>query len=171
MKRTEWFNRRFPAIVDNGLLPGIIERIEGTPARLQFKLNGLQEDLVGNDDHPWSAKMEVGHLADLEPLWYERMKQIQSGAPELMIADLTNRKTFEAGHNRFGFAQLIEAFRKEREKFVVLLRSLSDEELENESLHPRLKTPMRAIDLAFFVAEHDDHHLAHIQELIIFHHK
>jgi hypothetical protein len=28
---------------------------------------------------------------------------------------------------------------------------------------------MRAIDLAFFVAEHDDHHLARIQELIFLH--
>jgi predicted short-subunit dehydrogenase-like oxidoreductase (DUF2520 family) len=28
------------------------------------------------------------------------------------------------------------------------------------SLHPRLKRPMRLIDLCFFVAEHDDHHLA-----------
>jgi len=34
------------------------------------------------------------------------------------------------------------------------------------ALHPRLKTPMRLLDLAFFVAEHDDHHLATISELI-----
>ena len=27
---------------------------------------------------------------------------------------------------------------------------------------PRLGTPMRLVDLAFFVAEHDDHHLAQI---------
>ena len=31
--------------------------------------------------------------------------------------------------------------------------------------HPRLGTPMRLIDLAFFVAEHDDHHLAQITHL------
>jgi hypothetical protein len=33
------------------------------------------------------------------------------------------------------------------------------------ALHPRLKTPMRIIDLFLFVAEHDDHHLARITEL------
>jgi hypothetical protein len=27
-------------------------------------------------------------------------------------------------------------------------------------LRPRLKTPMRLVDHLFFVAEHDDHHLA-----------
>jgi hypothetical protein len=34
------------------------------------------------------------------------------------------------------------------------------------SLHPRLKTPMRLVDHLYFVAEHDDHHLAHIWGLI-----
>ncbi len=33
-------------------------------------------------------------------------------------------------------------------------------------LHPRLKTPMRLVDHLFFVAEHDDHHLAIIWEMI-----
>ena len=31
--------------------------------------------------------------------------------------------------------------------------------------HPRLGTPMRLIDLALFVAEHDEHHLATITAL------
>lgn len=33
-------------------------------------------------------------------------------------------------------------------------------------LHPRLKQPMRLVDHLYFVAEHDDHHLACIWELI-----
>jgi hypothetical protein len=32
-------------------------------------------------------------------------------------------------------------------------------------LHPRLKQPMRLVDHLYFVAEHDDHHLAHIWAL------
>jgi hypothetical protein len=32
--------------------------------------------------------------------------------------------------------------------------------------HPRLKTPMRLVDHLYFVAEHDDHHLARIWELL-----
>jgi hypothetical protein len=31
--------------------------------------------------------------------------------------------------------------------------------------HPRPGTPMRLIDLAYFVAEHDDHDLARLREL------
>ena len=32
--------------------------------------------------------------------------------------------------------------------------------------HPRLATPMRLLDIAFFVAAHDDHHLARITEIL-----
>ena len=51
-------------------------------------------------------------------------------------------------------------------QLVSKLRSLTDEDLEKKSLHPRLKIQMRIVDLAYFVAEHDDHHLAQITFLI-----
>jgi hypothetical protein len=40
-----------------------------------------------------------------------------------------------------------------------------DDELERCVVHPRLGTPMRLVDLAYFIAEHDDHHLARLREL------
>jgi hypothetical protein len=33
-------------------------------------------------------------------------------------------------------------------------------------VHPRLKAPMRLVDHLFFMAEHDDHHLAIIWGMI-----
>jgi hypothetical protein len=39
--------------------------------------------------------------------------------------------------------------------------------LAHSLLHPRLKEPMRLVDHLFFVAEHDDHHLAWIWKLIL----
>jgi hypothetical protein len=46
------------------------------------------------------------------------------------------------------------------------LLDLQDDQLLGTALHPGLKTPMRIIDLAYFVAEHDDHHLASIREMM-----
>jgi hypothetical protein len=43
---------------------------------------------------------------------------------------------------------------------------LKDDQLLNTALHPRLKIPMRIVDLAYFVAEHDDHHLATIRGMM-----
>jgi hypothetical protein len=66
VRRTPWFERRFAAIDDNGLLPGILERLDGTSARLVALLEtraGAAEAQPG-----WSAAQELGHLVDLEPL-------------------------------------------------------------------------------------------------------
>jgi hypothetical protein len=39
MRRTAWFDRKFPLIEDNGMLPSIIERLIGTPVRLEEVLS------------------------------------------------------------------------------------------------------------------------------------
>jgi hypothetical protein len=49
---------------------------------------------------------------------------------------------------------------------VTQLEGADQADWVRSALHPRLKTPMRLLDLAFFVAEHDDHHLATISELL-----
>ena len=165
MRRTTWFDRVFPIIEDNGLLPGIIERLEGTPARLTEKVRNLPDNGTKLQDDKWSVKKEIGHLADLDPLWYERLNQIVDDNPNMKAADLTNRKTHETPHDDKSFAELVAGFKLERQKLVARLRSLRDTDLDKTSLHPRLKTPMKVIDLAYFVAEHDDHHLAQITTL------
>ncbi len=166
MHRTPWFNRQFPPIHDNGLLPGILERLEGTVARLTFKLVQLPGHPGPSGEGKWSIHKEVGHLLDLEPLWMGRALQIIHGESQLMVADLTNRQTHEADHDQQNMVDLIARFAEERAKLVAVLRAVTEADLEKSALHPRLGTPMRLIDLAFFVAEHDDHHLAQITVLM-----
>lgn len=154
-------------IDDNGILPSIIERLSGTPARIEeitARVEPAVLTLKPNDK--WSIKEEIGHLSDLERLWLGRLHELINGAPELMAADLTNKKTHTANHNATVLKTLQQSFREQRQLFVNKLLSLSDEQLLNSSIHPRLKTPMRIIDLAYFVAEHDDHHLASIREIL-----
>src|ERR1700722_4032975 len=167
MKKTEWFNRKFPAIEDNGILPSIIERLIGTPARLEEITHYVDEwILMAKDGEKWSIKEEVGHLSDLEPLWFGRLEELINRLPELRVADLTNRQTHTANHNATALEILLKRFREHRMLFVNKLMHLNDEQLTHAALHPRLRTPMRIIDLAFFVAEHDDHHLARIREIL-----
>ncbi|MBN9297562.1 MAG: DinB family protein [Filimonas sp.] len=168
MKKTAWFNRHFPVIEDNGLLPVIIERLAGAPVRLQELLADVPEEvLTRKPDDKWSAKEHAGHLADLEPLWYSRLEDLLEGKPELTVADLTNQRTHNANHNASTVAELIAAFKTWRAKFVTRLWQVEESSLEHTALHPRLRTPMRIIDLVYFVAEHDDHHLSAIREMIV----
>jgi uncharacterized damage-inducible protein DinB len=163
MRRTPWFERQFPAIEDNGLLPGILERLAGTAGRLRSVLDGVERST--RVDTGWSLAQEVGHMADLEPLWLQRAEDLIRGAADLTAADLTNRRTHEADHDRRPLPELVDRFARARAVFVARLRSASESDLEHAARHPRLGTQMRLVDLAYFVAEHDDHHLVKIREL------
>lgn len=167
MKQTPWFDRTFPPVEDNGLLPGILERLEGTPHRLRGLLAGVERSTPVHTD--WSLAQEVGHLDDLEPLWLQRAGDIVEGRADLTAADLSNRKTHEADHDEWPLAEHINRFERSRMAFVARLRAASTDDLTRASKHPRLGTPMRLVDLAFFVAEHDDHHLAAMRELLLTH--
>jgi uncharacterized damage-inducible protein DinB len=168
MIRTKWVERKFEKIADNGLLPGIIERLNGTPVRLEAKVNLMSPDLLSRKSaEHWSVKKEIGHLNDLEPLWLSRVLQIQSGFAVLTAADMSNLKTHQADHDTREIADLISDFRSSRTRLVDRLKSLKDEDLDKSSFHPRLQTPMKIVELAYFVAEHDDHHLAHMSGMML----
>jgi hypothetical protein len=76
LKRTDWLDRKFPAVADNGLLPSIIERLDGTAGRLCRKFNRKSRDFHRGTNGVWSINKEIGHLIDLEPLWMERVHQL-----------------------------------------------------------------------------------------------
>lgn len=166
MKPTPWFNRAFPPITDNGQLPSIIERLEGTPIRLEKKvLQFSDEFLISCQDDDWSIQEHAGHLLNLEGLWFSRFTDIMTGASELTTADLSNQSTYDAKFNEQNIENILDSFIEVRTQLIQLLRLVKEEDLAKQAIHPRLGTPMKLIDLANFVAEHDDHHLAMIQQL------
>ena len=164
--REKWFERSFDFTLPVTRFPSLLERLRGTPARLEERAGELPADsLVRVHAGRWSAQENIGHLTDVEPLWLRRAQQLFAGEPELVPADLTNRRTREANHNGRRLPDILAAFRAQRGELVQLLRSADDPILERTAFHPRLRTPMRLVDLALFVADHDDHHLAAITEL------
>lgn len=113
----------------------------------------------------WSIAEHAGHLADLEPLWLGRVDDLLAGEERLRPADLQNRATWEANHNARPLAEILAEFRRRRASLIERLEGLSETELRASALHPRLEQPMTIVDLCFFVAEHDDHHLTTIRAL------
>ncbi|MBS1523498.1 MAG: DinB family protein [Bacteroidetes bacterium] len=167
MTKVKWFERSFDFSKDQNIFPSIIERLKGTPARLEEKFKSIPSEILGTKvDGTWSIKENVGHLIDLEPLWQGRLEDIQNGEIEMRPTDLANRKTDEANHNSQPIEKLLNDFRAIRERTITLIENLDEETIFKSALHPRLKTPMRTMDLFLFVADHDDHHLARITELV-----
>ena len=161
-----WFDRRFELGLSPQAMAELLERLRQTPDRLRNAVAQLPtEILTRRRGDKWSIQENVGHLLDLEPLWDRRLDDYDAGAEVLHPADLENRKTHEANHNARSIADLLAEFAAVRGQIVDRLAKTSAAELARTSLHPRLRQPMTVVDLCYFVAEHDDHHLRTIEEL------
>jgi len=162
----EWFKRKFSFNLPVEMLPNVVERVRGTPARLEELTRGISPELLTRrDGDKWSIQEQAGHLLDLEELGMNRLDDFEAGRDPLTAADLANRKTHDANHNANTIENILAAFRKERTEFVARLDSYDTAFAQRTALHPRLSEKIRVIDLALFIAEHDDHHLARITEL------
>lgn len=163
----KWIERRFAYQPPAGEYPVLVERLRGTPARVADRIRYARADaLTARAGDAWSAQENIGHLLDLEPLWMTRAGELLAGAKELAAADMSNAKTGSAGHNERAMTAIVAEFSVAREHLVARLDGVTDADVERAALHPRLKRPMRLVDLAFFVAEHDDHHLAIMTRLL-----
>lgn len=163
---TPWFQRSFHFDFPVGLFPVVFSRLEGSLFRLNALLQNADDELCSHNENGWSVKEHLGHLYDLEDLWWKRLKDFSDHEPILTAADLNNTKTKEAKHNEKSLEQLMNAFAAERQKILETVYSFDQEMLSRTSIHPRLNQPMRLIDSLFFVAEHDDHHIAAISNLL-----
>ncbi len=94
-----------------------------------------------------------------------RLDDFDAGIATLRSADMTNRKTFDARHNDQPIESILQDLRRERGALVARLERLTPAQFARTAQHPRLKKPMRVVDMMFFHAEHDDYHLARMTEL------
>jgi uncharacterized damage-inducible protein DinB len=162
-----WFDRKFQFSFPVELYPNLCARLRGTPARIEDSLRGQSHaSLVRKPQQKWSAQEHTGHLLDLEPLWLARVEDFVKGSDQLSVTDLQNRKTDEANHNARPLEQILAEFRASRQKLLARVNELDASLFSRAIPHPRLKTPMRLVDHLYFVAEHDDHHLARIWEML-----
>jgi uncharacterized damage-inducible protein DinB len=166
MERRIWFERKFDLGIPVVAAPEIMERLRGTPLRLEERtaavhMTSLKQRVEGR----WSIQEHVGHLLDLELLWAGRLDDFEMGAETLRPADVENRATWDGDHNARSLGDLLEEFGGFRSRFLERSEAMGVGELARTALHPRLGQPMTVVDLLFFVAEHDDHHLASITAL------
>ncbi|HEY6928417.1 MAG TPA: DinB family protein [Thermoanaerobaculia bacterium] len=162
-----WFDRSFRFDLPVSLFPAVLERLRGAPARLEEKLRAAPAPLrTRRPGDTWSAQEHAGHLLDLDELHTARLDDYRGGVKTLRPADLANRRTFEANHNARPLEEILAGFRRGRAEFVRALEEWDESRLSDTAIHPRLNQPMRLIDMAIFVADHDDHHLARMTEIL-----
>lgn len=139
MQQAKWFDRKLNFDVTQNIFPSIIERLAGTPARLEEKMKNVAAGILSiRIDNCWSIKENIGHLGDLEPLWQGRLDDLITGKQELRPADLQNTKTNSAGHNDKSIDELLQSFRTTRQQTLAMLEQLDEATIFKSALHPRL---------------------------------
>jgi hypothetical protein len=167
VRQAAWTSRKFDHVLAVDLFPGVLERFRSTPGRIDESFSSLPASIrTQRVDDKWSIQEHLGHLLDLEQLGEQRLEDYRARAKVLSAADMSNRKTHEANHNTAAWSDLLDRFRTEREALVRQLESLPLEVIAHVALHPRLQRPMNVVEWVYFMAEHDDHHLAKIREAI-----
>lgn len=163
MQSLPWFDRKFSFGLSPAMLPFMTERLEGTIVRLRNKTEGVDESVLAyNLDNKWSIKQNIGHLIDVDVISRKRVAEIVSRAPFLSRADIETQDDY----NGMPIWVILDRFNAARRANIDCLLSLSEPELKMATIHPRLNVPMNAVDLAWFDAEHDDHHLVRISTIL-----
>ncbi len=164
---TPWIERKFSFDFPLSHFPLLLERLRGAAPRLEDITRGLTPQILTRRlDDTWSIQEQVGHLLDLDELHEARIDDYRADRRELRPADLSNARTTAANHNAAILSDLLARFRQQRAAFVRQLETADEALVGRNALHPRLQQPMRLVDMIYFVAEHDDHHIAKIRELI-----
>lgn len=157
-----WFERNLKFGHPKEMLPFYLERLEGTIVRIQVKAKGISDSALSEKlNGKWSVKQQIGHLAEVDEIANKRLDE--------MVADITpmSPAVFEPqDYNPRPIEKVVDLFKTNRLRNLKKYQSLTDADLLNSSMHPRLNVMMTPVDLAWFDAEHDDHHLVKINGIL-----
>ena len=166
-KKIKWFDRKFDFDFPVTIYPELIVRLKETPKQLDTLAKKLPENILSRRfEKTWSIKENIGHLLTTDSLFMGRLDDYENGRSTLRPADLSNRTTSEKNYNDIPVSTILDKFKEKRNLFVNRLKKLQPADFGRTAIHPRIKKQMRLVDNCFFQAEHDDHHLNRIKELI-----
>lgn len=164
--REAWTGRTFAFDYPVERIGVFLSRVRGAGSRIRAATRGLTPaQLAARQGDRWSIQEHVGHLFDLDGLHLRRIEELRAGAERLTAADMDNKATWDADYNERSFDDVFDTFTGRRNELLRRLADMDVEALGQTALHPRLETPMRAVDIAFFCAEHDDNHIATIEAI------
>lgn len=162
----DWFTRSWSFDSPPDLHPEVIERLRGTPLRLEAAVAGLEPaSLTRRRAYDWSIQENAGHIGDIDVLFDRRIDDFLSNAEVLRPADMSNQATNDANHNARPVQEVLEGVRSSRKRLVERLEGLVPADYARSGYHGRLDVQMRLVDQCVFQATHDDYHLAIITGL------
>ena len=162
MSSMPWFERKFSFGLPKEMLPYYLDRLAGTIARIEKKVLDKPDAILSTQlNGKWSVKQHIGHLAEVDEVANIRIREIGDGESIMSPAVFEPRD-----YNPWTIQRVVSNFQSARLKNLEAYKAIPESGLLKSALHPRLKSIMTPVDLAWFDAEHDDHHLVKINEII-----
>jgi hypothetical protein len=166
LDRPLWAQRKFAFVHPPWMLVDFVERLRGLVPRLGPLVDGVDAYAAYTQvDGKWSIAQNIGHLADVEDLWQERLDDLRAGRPVYSPADPARFRTAAARHQDRSLAAIVAELGERRARLVEALMEAPASLQAASAVHERLQVPMRLVDCAQFYAEHDDHHLLRVRAL------
>lgn len=156
-----------PAIYTKAILKEYIETISCFPSTLTQEVSHLNHEQLETGYRPegWTISQVIHHCADSHINSFMRFKlALTEDKPiikpyfEDKWAELPDAKNIPIASS----LQLLEGLHA---RWMVLLQSLSDEDLERKFIHPEHGNEIALKENIGLYAWHCEHHLAHITEL------
>ena len=167
LERPLWAKRKFLFVHPSWMLADFVERLRGVVPRLVPLLHGVDDATARRQlDGKWSIAQNVGHLSDVEELWQVRLDELRQGRDTYTPANAGYFQDLAQRHHDRPLSATVAELGERRARLVDALANAPADLQRASALHPRLQAPMRLVDCAQFYAEHDDHHLLRIRELL-----
>ena len=133
--KVPWIERIFVLHLPVSMAPNLIERLRGTPARLEDRLRELAAAALRRQPaERWSILQNVGHLVEVEALWLGRLDDLEGLKGGGRHAGIV-LSAFVYHHRSPG---PLRANHEVEEAFWVSLSVLSDPARRVEYTHPLL---------------------------------
>lgn len=154
-----------PENISRNELDEFIKVIEAAPAKYRTATKDLSESDLKKTyrEGAWNIQQLVNHVADMQMLHFLRMKKALT-EPDYKESTLVNIQAWANTPDCLSFPvadslNMIDGITK---RFVFLMRSLDEKQLEIAYYHPVRKIMLNQKQAIAMTAWHVKHHLAHI---------
>ena len=155
-----------PANVTPALRQEAIQKIADTPARIRAAVAGLSQSQLDTPyrEGGWTVRQVVHHVPDSHLNAYVRLKLALTEDKPTIKPYAEDKWARLADSVSTPVSTSLTLLETVHERFVILLRSLSDSDFSKKLIHP--EHGERDLNwLALLYAWHGQHHTAHITEL------
>lgn len=144
-----------------------IQVLEGFPKRLEALTTPLTDDQVDTPYRPggWTIRQVVHHLADSHYNSYIRFKWALTEDSPLIKAYFEDRWA-QLDDYQAPVELSLNALNSLHNKWVYLLKRLTDKDLKRVFIHPESKVKISLEKNIGIYAWHSKHHYAHIENLL-----